>query len=99
MSANGELGDWPSRLREAATWFDLIDKLLDAITVEDNETGDARRLIDDIGAGREIQDDLMRLADGIAAHDADREMGRCAAPIEFYAEIRPIEHIDGQSDG
>jgi hypothetical protein len=54
---------WPEKLREAAKWFDLIDTLLAALTVEDNATGEATKLIDRIGAGREIQDELLALAD------------------------------------
>lgn len=81
---------WPAKLREAAEWFDLIDKLLAACTIEDNEAGDAAELIDQIGAGREIQDDLLALARGIEKHDADREMGRCAAPIEFYCNSEDV---------
>lgn len=55
--------NWPEKLREAAEWFDLVDELLESITVEDNATGRAERLSDKLGAGRGIQDDLLRLAD------------------------------------
>lgn len=53
---------WPEKLREAAEWFDTIDRLLAVITIEDNATGEIRRLVDQIGTGTEIQDDLRHLA-------------------------------------
>lgn len=80
---------WPEALRQAAAWFDLVDALLAGITVEDNVSGDAVKLIDHIGSGREIQDDLLKLASVIERHDAERAEGHCAAPLEFWPGAQP----------
>ena len=77
---------WPEKLREAARWFDTVDELIGCLTVEVKETGEVYPLVDRLGSGTEIQDDLRRLADGIERHDADREAGTCSSPIEFYVE-------------
>lgn len=78
--------DWPTKLREAAKWFDLIDRLLAATKIEDNASGDVQRFVDAIGGPSTlIQDDLRRLAVAIERHDADREAGQCQAPIHYYA--------------
>lgn len=75
---------WPEKLREAAAWFDTVDKLLALLVVEVAATGETYKLVDKIGSGSEIQDDLIWLAQAIEQHDAEREAGRCASPLEFY---------------
>jgi hypothetical protein len=55
---------WPEKLREAAKWFDTVDRLLEIVEIHDNESGDVRRIIDDLGGpSNEIQTDLRQLAD------------------------------------
>lgn len=58
-----DLTDWPAKLREAAAWFDTVDRLIASIKVIPIE-GDTYTydLIEKIGRGREIQDDLNILA-------------------------------------
>lgn len=52
-------------LRECAKWFDLVDELCDSIVVTVAATGETYRLIEKIGSGRELQHDLLRIADDL----------------------------------
>lgn len=81
MNEPDEPRTWPEKLRAAAWWFDTFDLLAEHITIEE---GTDTSLLSDLITGREIQDDLLALADKM---DAYGKLLTNATPTDRWDEV------------